>query len=340
MLDVSILFKVADLLNISGIIPYAWVNQLKTTNMADWINLIGSAANGVNGIIGNIIAGSYNKKQQKDAQAWAEKMQDKTNEYNLPINQVARLKEAGINPNLAFGSAASAMGSSVGSVPHYPESQDWSGALRSGINDYFSRRFERAQVLSQLREQNADIDKKEMDNETQHLLLEDYRALKRSEYGLGKLKNEVDSSLYERKAGLETDYLSAKWLNEMDKYFAHVPQALSNHYRAQDELLRTRKMSEFEDYLTKRSKGRYERGYYDKNLNPYETSTVAGLLRTVLGIGKTIVETPTKPLTEGQKLKKGISKTWKDLNSFNSFGEFLHALQLEAKKYWKENYGR
>lgn len=39
-------------------------------------------------------------------QAWNQSMDawNKQNEYNKPINQMARLKEAGLNPNLAYGS--------------------------------------------------------------------------------------------------------------------------------------------------------------------------------------------------------------------------------------------
>ena len=254
----------------------------------DWANIGASAAQSASGLLGAVISGIYNRKQQQRSQQWSEQMWNKQNEYNLPINQVQRLKEAGINPNLAFGSAASAMGTSVPSVPRYSDSPDFGAAVSSGIHGYMERRFERMQVLNNIREQNANIVEKEMDNETKSLLLDDYRAMKRSEYSLGQLRNLVDRSLYERNANLKTDYLSAQWLNELDKYFAHVPGAQSSHYRVMDNLLRERTASEHEDFLLKRSKGRYERGYYDRGLNPYETSTIAGALRTIFGLGETI----------------------------------------------------
>ena len=251
----------------------------------DWSNLAGSAVSAGSGLLGSLIAGAYNRKRQRESQAWAEKMWSQQNQYNLPINQVARLKEAGINPNLAFGSSASAMGTNVPSPSHYSESPDFGAPIQRGISEYFQRRFEKRQLLTQLEWQNEQIRKLRMDNDTTSLLLDDYRAMKRSEYSLGKLKNQIDETLYGRQRNLEVDLLSANWLNAIDKYMAHLPAALAGHYRAQDALLRTKNLTEYENYLTARSKGRFERGFYDHGLNPYETSTVAGLIRSILGLG-------------------------------------------------------
>lgn len=250
----------------------------------DWSNMAGSAVSAGSGLLGSLIAGRYNRKRQEQSQKWAEDMWQKQNEYNLPINQVARLTEAGINPNLAFGSAASAMGSNVPSPPHYSESPDFGAPIQRGISEYFQRRFERQKLLKQIEWQNEQIREKQMQNDTTSLLLDDYRSMKRSEYALGKLKNEVDQTLYGRQRNLEVDLLSSKWMNELDRYFAHLPEAQAKHYQAQNELLRYKKLNEFESYLTNRAKGKYERGYYNRGLNPYETSTIAGLIRSIVGI--------------------------------------------------------
>ena len=60
-------------------------------------------------------------------------MFDYTNEYNLPVNQMERLKQAGLNPNLIYGngSVAGNVGSSSGvsianaSGPAFPTSNDF-----------------------------------------------------------------------------------------------------------------------------------------------------------------------------------------------------------------------
>lgn len=276
----------------------------------DWSNLAGSAVSAGSGLLGSLIAGSYNRKRQRESQAWAEKMWQQQNQYNLPINQMARLKEAGINPNLAFGSAASAMGTNVPSPPHYSESPDFGAPIQRGISEYFQRRFEKKQLLTQIEWQNEQIRKLRMDNDTTSLLLDDYRSMKRSEYALGRLKNEIDQTLYGRQRNLEVDLLSGKWLNEMDRYFAHIPAALAKHYRAQDALLGIKKLSEYEDYLTKRSRGKFERSYYDRYMNPYETSTIAGALRTIFGLGHSASDWVSSPAgvaaarNFGKKLRK------------------------------------
>lgn len=45
---------------------------------------------------------------QWDAQSWQKYMWDLTNEYNLPANAVQRLKDAGLNPSLMYGSGDTA----------------------------------------------------------------------------------------------------------------------------------------------------------------------------------------------------------------------------------------
>lgn len=299
----------------------------------DWSNLAGSAVSAGSGLLGSLIAGAYNRKRQQQSQEWAEKMWNEQNEYNLPINQVRRLREAGINPNLAFGSAASTMSSNVPSPPHYSESPDFGAPIQRGVSEYFQRRYDKIQMLKQIEWQNEQIREKQMDNDTKSLLLDDYRAMKSSEYALGKLRNEVDQTLYSRQRNLEVDMLSAKWLNELDRYFAHLPSAQAKHYSAQDELLRIKAGSEYQDYLTKKSKGKYERSYYDKGLNPYETSTIAGLIRSLVGItgtmpaisnfGKTVGNLGSKVLNIGSEkpwliLAPGLPSIGYDL--YKNFG--------------------
>lgn len=47
---------------------------------------------------------NYQRKLQQHQFDWQEKMWHMNNEYNSPINQVKRLDEGGLNPNLAYGS--------------------------------------------------------------------------------------------------------------------------------------------------------------------------------------------------------------------------------------------
>lgn len=252
----------------------------------DWTSLGSAIVSGASGLIGNLVQGEYNRKEAKRARSWAEEMWNAQNEYNLPVNQVARLKAAGINPNLAFGSAASTMAGSVGSPPHYSEAPDYGSSIQEGVRTYLSSRFEKMTVLNNIAEQNENIRQKKLNNDTTELLLDESRAAMKSKYLLESFTNDVKRSLFERKSNLELDYLSAKWLNELDKYSAHVPSAQAAHYRALDRLLDVNIDRAKNNFLTELAKGKFERGFYSKNLNPYETSTVAGLIRSILGIGK------------------------------------------------------
>lgn len=74
-------------------------------------------------IYSGILANSANAKSKRAAMA-ASIMQyqlqnqliDKQNEYNKPINQMARLREAGLNPNLVYGDGGATIASAGGSV--------------------------------------------------------------------------------------------------------------------------------------------------------------------------------------------------------------------------------
>lgn len=59
---------------------------------------------GASGIIGNIMQRKTNKQLAEYAYTKDLEMWNRANEYNSPENQMQRLKDAGLNPNLAYGS--------------------------------------------------------------------------------------------------------------------------------------------------------------------------------------------------------------------------------------------
>lgn len=83
-------------------------------------SLISGAGALGSGLFGGLFAGSaqkrqykYNKRLQEQQQVWQKYMWDLQNMYNLPINEVQRLLDAGINPALAFSNG----GASAAPVP-------------------------------------------------------------------------------------------------------------------------------------------------------------------------------------------------------------------------------
>lgn len=62
--------------------------------------------------LSSVFANSANKKSKNAAltQFWMQNyFMNKQNEYNKPINQMARLREAGLNPNLVYGNGAGSL---------------------------------------------------------------------------------------------------------------------------------------------------------------------------------------------------------------------------------------
>lgn len=59
---------------------------------------------GVLGAAGTVYQNWQNKERAREAQSFEQKMWEQSNEYNSPVNQMARLKAAGLNPNLVYGS--------------------------------------------------------------------------------------------------------------------------------------------------------------------------------------------------------------------------------------------
>lgn len=123
--------------------------------------------------IGAISQGSVNKKTRK----WNEKMYGiqrndaladyhMQNQYNSPREQMARLRDAGLNPHLVYGNGADAQGgivrqSSVESWnPRAPEF-DMGQVANAGISAYFDSRIKEAQT-DNLMEMNKNLEAERM----------------------------------------------------------------------------------------------------------------------------------------------------------------------------------
>lgn len=82
------------------------------------------------------------------------KMWNLQNEYNSPTQQMARLRSAGLNPNLVYGSGVT--GNSAGSTPQYQPAdikraelspyRGWNQGLTDAVSNFLAFRSNRAQV--------------------------------------------------------------------------------------------------------------------------------------------------------------------------------------------------
>tara|TARA_B100000287_G_C20652296_1_gene787346 strand:- start:743 stop:1576 length:834 start_codon:yes stop_codon:yes gene_type:complete len=105
-------------------------------------------------LFGGITGAIQQKKQRKasikmerEARAWNKKMWDEINRYNHPINQMARLKEAGLNPNLIYGSSpGSAVGNAGQIHPGKAPEQAYSNFVSPAIGQFQNLQVQQAQT--------------------------------------------------------------------------------------------------------------------------------------------------------------------------------------------------
>lgn len=93
----------------------------------------------------------YNMLMQHDAQNWNEMMFDKTNEYNSPVQQMARLSEAGLNPNLVYGQPSSGTSGAASSMSSPLNSTGSLSPVSFPIGEAISRAFETINTRHQSR---------------------------------------------------------------------------------------------------------------------------------------------------------------------------------------------
>lgn len=139
---------------------------------------VGTAANVVNQIIGPKRQYKYNKRAAEDAnrmnrenQQWLleqqKGIQDEQRRYDSPQAQMARYKEAGLNPNLIYGSGSSAGGAfpiDAGNVPGV-NIQSPDASMRGIGNDFIST----AQALSTMELQAAKTQESAMKTQSMSL---------------------------------------------------------------------------------------------------------------------------------------------------------------------------
>lgn len=112
---------------------------------------IGAGASLIGGLVGFSSNSSTNKANMELARyqnEWNEQMWNKQNEYNLPVNQMQRFKDAGLNPNLIYGqgnsgNASSAPAAAGATLRPYT---GWNAAINSAASNFVALRNSQAQL--------------------------------------------------------------------------------------------------------------------------------------------------------------------------------------------------
>lgn len=127
-------------------------------------------------IVGSIVSYSSNKQNNRlqerlsnQTNAFNERMQDKQNLYNSPANQMQLLRNAGLNPNLAYGNLASAASERVEGTtpPTTPGTLDLSSGFTNAAGTYATleqTRRENELQGANTRKLNAEAENQEIQN--------------------------------------------------------------------------------------------------------------------------------------------------------------------------------
>lgn len=166
----------------------------------------------------------YYEQRKHSLEDWA--MQ---NEYNSPASQMARLKEAGLNPNLVYGNGATHTAGSVrsaspGSYEHKPAKFDLGTTALSGVMAFHDTRLKKAQV-DNLTEQNSVLVQEKLLKAAQVAATVAQTGLTEAQAHRSKYDLEFESSL--------RDISAASRQAALDKTMAETASVLSATERAE-----------------------------------------------------------------------------------------------------------
>lgn len=177
---------------------------------------IASAAGSLlSNVFGSIFSNNSAKKVARENRQFALEMWNKNNEYNTPLNQMNRLKEAGLNPNLMYGQGTTGNASAPASAEgRKPTQYDFMPALQM----YQQIRMNKSQ--QQLQDSQAELNhaqaakvKAETDNttdtnqfnrEARPKILQKYdlenQNVQLSNENLNKINNKIEADINQIKA--------------------------------------------------------------------------------------------------------------------------------------------
>lgn len=243
----------------------------------------------------------YNEKITQQDRAWQLYLWNLQNEYNSPANQRKRLEAAGINPVLAFGSQASSMAAPIGS-PVTGRSTSNEGRMQ--------RYFEKATQLASIASMRENTRREKNNNDLFEYLLED-----KKKHDLLKLRSDLVE--FEWNLQHKADYMNEelefkRQQRRLKGLEADIAIARKNQEWVKYDML----MREKQHLISKYG---FEDAYYNLHLNPYETSTIAGGIRTAAGlVGTGVKALFDNPIAKHDwyYTKKLFQKEKKDLQFF------------------------
>lgn len=284
------------------------------------------------GALGNIATAGINyaavqstnraqKELYKQQQADAVKMWQMQNEYNSPSAQMQRYSDAGLNPNLAYGSGTPGNATSapqVATPPTLSTYQAPQGIVSDAVRDYYSTDISSIDVQlrsSDLILKGLDAISKRIQNERDET---QKRILQQSEQELIKINKYQSQNLLEQGVYLRQQNEVQKFNFELDKKFQPLLQ------QATIDNLNVRTQTE----LTNQFCAIEENG----RRNKLNDAQIAKLKADTAQAYQTIVNLRT----ENQYCYAKIANTNADTNLKNSQSRYVNTQQagLKNQNYW------
>lgn len=169
--------------------------------MADDSIYSGAAAAGI-GVLGTLIQNKANKKAATVAFNRQRQLINEANIYNAPINQMSRLREAGLNPNLIYGQGPGSMLSANAGTPPAEHNEN----IFQNVGIYATMK----QIANQKRQldlQERDIKLREAQNPS---------IIKKNEAEADKTNSEIDVNTHTIQNMLQTREYQSQ-LHELNK---------------------------------------------------------------------------------------------------------------------------
>lgn len=189
-----------------------------------------SASIGASGsLLGTTLTNATNRSENKKAYERNLHMWNLENEYNHPVQQMARLKEANLNPNMVYGSGATTLSASTKSSSA-PTIQPYQFNILDALNSYQDIKQKDATINNiNAQTQNAIATKDSINAQTQNALLQG--DLFRLE--LAKLRGGEPTSKdsYANRLAFKTGQDIGKWISR-NYLEGETPYNKYNYYKA------------------------------------------------------------------------------------------------------------